>query len=139
MIKTSSAGGIVINPSNDILVVSQGGRTWSLPKGHLEDGETPLAAARREIEEETGVTDLTLIKSLGTYDRFKIGLDGLDDRSELKTIILFLFTTPQTILAPQDTDNPEARWVNPQDVSSLLSHPKDAAYTEEKIKELNLS
>lgn len=33
-------------------------RNWDFPKGLVEPGETPLAAARREATEETGITDL---------------------------------------------------------------------------------
>ena len=36
---SKTAGGIVVNPNGDVLVVSQHGDSWSLPKGHLEDGE----------------------------------------------------------------------------------------------------
>lgn len=35
-----------------------------LPKGHIEKGETPEVAAVREVEEETGITDLTIIREL---------------------------------------------------------------------------
>ena len=35
-------------------------RNWDFPKGLVEEGETPLAAARREVTEETGITDLRL-------------------------------------------------------------------------------
>ena len=33
-------------------------RNWDFPKGLVEEGETPLAAARREVAEETGITEL---------------------------------------------------------------------------------
>lgn len=40
VINTKSAGGIVINKNGKILVVSQHGTSWSLPKGHLDEGES---------------------------------------------------------------------------------------------------
>src|ERR1700755_3050812 len=58
MIHTESAGGVVLNGAGQVLVVTQKGTSWSLPKGHVEDGEDALAAARREIHEEAGVTQL---------------------------------------------------------------------------------
>lgn len=128
MIQTRSAGGVVLNSSGQVLVVSQHGTSWSLPKGHVEEGEDTLAAARREIYEESGVTSLTLVRELGSYQRFKIGADGGEDRSELKTIFMFLFETRETALSPADAENPEARWVDRGEVAGLLTHPKDKEF-----------
>lgn len=41
---------------------------WGLPKGHLEDGESPGEAALREVAEETGLDDLALGRELQTID-----------------------------------------------------------------------
>jgi len=128
MIHTESAGGVVVNGEGRVLVVSQHGTSWSLPKGHLEEGETPLEAARREIREESGVSRLELVRPLGSYSRHRLGADGAEDRSELKTIHLFLFRTDATELAPTDSDNPEARWVERGGVAELLTHAKDKEF-----------
>ncbi|OGL36630.1 hypothetical protein A3A68_01965 [Candidatus Saccharibacteria bacterium RIFCSPLOWO2_01_FULL_48_13] len=125
---TKSAGGVIINPKGQVLVVSQHGTSWSLPKGKLEAGEDHKTAARREIEEETGITKLELIKKLGTYQRNKISRDGGDDFSELKTITMYLYTTPEEQLQPIDPENPEARWIDPDKVGELLTHAKDKAF-----------
>ena len=128
MIHTESAGGVVVNPEGRVLLVSQFGTSWSLPKGHVEEGESPLEAARREIHEETGVSQLELVRPLGTYTRHRLGRDGGEERSELKTIHLFLFRTDATELAPIDADNPEARWVERESVAGLLTHAKDREF-----------
>ena len=41
---------------------------WGLPKGHLEDGESSKQAALREVNEETGLSDLELSEQLGVTD-----------------------------------------------------------------------
>jgi len=51
-----SAGGLVVLSSRILLIATQKGRRWQLPKGHIEEGETPEQAAIREVQEETGVT-----------------------------------------------------------------------------------
>jgi len=135
--KTKSAGGVVLNPNGGVLVVKQHGDSWSLPKGHIDEGETPLEAAKREIFEESGITDLTLVKPLFSYERFAIGPGGVgEDRSMLKEIEMFLFRTSQTKLTPQDSANPEARWVLKNEVSKLLTHPKDREFFEKITFEL---
>jgi 8-oxo-dGTP pyrophosphatase MutT (NUDIX family) len=128
MLETRSAGGVVTNGDDKILVVSQHGTSWSLPKGHIDPGEDPLTAAKREIYEESGIRELQLVRELGTYSRYKIGANGGEDPSERKTITMFLFRTNQKELWPTDPDNPEARWVPQSEVAALLTHPKDKEF-----------
>jgi ADP-ribose pyrophosphatase YjhB (NUDIX family) len=130
MEKSYSAGGVVVSAEGNVLVVSQG-TSWSLPKGHVEHGETERQAAEREIKEESGVTDLEFVKKLGSYERFKIAISGVgEDTASLKHITMFLFTTNQQALRPQDPHNPEARWIAPGEVVNLLTHPKDKEFFE---------
>ncbi len=51
-----SAGGIVERAGEILLIATAGGRRWQLPKGHVEEGESPEQTAVREVREETGVT-----------------------------------------------------------------------------------
>lgn len=136
MNKTFCAGGVVLNKKGEVAVVGQPHNTWSLPKGHIDPGEDELTAARREILEEAGITDLTLVRKLGSYDRYRIGLDGGDDFSELKNITMFLFTTEQEELKPQDPRNPEARWVDKNEVADLLTHTKDKEFFTSVVNEI---
>ncbi len=138
MIKTESAGGVIINSQNKILIVKQKSNSYSFPKGHLEPGEDHLTAAKREIFEETGISTLTLIKKLGTYERYRISKSGLgDDTSEIKQITIFLFTTSETKTQPVDLINhPELIWVEPEEVSSILTHIKDKEFFMQVLKKI---
>jgi 8-oxo-dGTP pyrophosphatase MutT (NUDIX family) len=132
--KVECAGGIIVNQFNKIAVVNQNHDSWSLPKGHVDKRETALDAAIREIHEETGITNPTLIKELGSYDRYRIGLNGNDDFSELKTIHMFLFKSNQKQLKPLDENNPEAKWVNIEEVENYLTHKEDISFFKNNIK-----
>ncbi len=135
--ETYSAGGVVLNTKGEVLVVSQqNGTSWSLPKGHIEPGEKEMEAAKREIEEESGITQLQYVRDLGRYSRYKIAKTGGDDKTELKTMIMSLFTTDQTALKPVDPTNPEARWVPKEKVADLLTHLKDKEFFLKVLKEL---
>lgn len=126
--KVQSAGGIVINKKGQVAVVSQGGNSWSLPKGHVDSGEDVFTTAKREIWEETGIEekDLIFIKELGSYQRYKGEIDENNlDKSEFKNINMFLFKTEKEELKPLDQHNPEAVWLNVEDVPQKLSFPKD--------------
>jgi 8-oxo-dGTP pyrophosphatase MutT (NUDIX family) len=52
-----SAGGVIVEDGRVLLIRTrnlEGAEVWTFPKGHLEAGETPEAAAIREVAEETG-------------------------------------------------------------------------------------
>lgn len=57
-----AAGGVVIIDNQFVAIQRHG--IPDLPKGHIEKGESPEVAALREVEEETGITDLEIIKEL---------------------------------------------------------------------------
>ncbi|HKJ03648.1 MAG TPA: NUDIX domain-containing protein [Longimicrobiales bacterium] len=66
-----SAGGVVVRTLDGeprILVIRDPYQNWGLPKGHLEKGEGSGEAAVREVEEETGLSDLVLGAELATID-----------------------------------------------------------------------
>jgi len=125
MKETVSAGGIVLNPSGKILMVQQRGRAWSFPKGHVESGESLLETARREIFEETGASELDLVRELGRYKRPKIGLNCENDTTEMKTLVFFLFRTSEAAAGGADADITEVRWATPEEAASLLTHRLD--------------
>ncbi len=129
MKRTQSAGGVVVNRSR-VAVVLQRGNVWSLPKGHLKKREGDLDAAIREIEEETGLRRISLIRELGTYERHKIGLSLMNDPDEIKTIRMFLFLTEEEKLKPKDKKILDAKWIPVAAVAGLLTHPKDAGFFE---------
>lgn len=82
-----AAGGLVINPKNEILFIFRNG-IWDLPKGRIEQGETIETAAIREVEEECGIFNLTLVKPLvTTYHTYYQG------RIKLKQTYWFLMTS----------------------------------------------
>lgn len=128
MLKTRSAGGIVLNTRGEVVLVKNGPDFWGFPKGHIDEGEDAIITACREIKEESGLADMALIKELPLYERYKGRPDGGDDTSELKEMHMFLFSTMQEKLEPQDQFNPEARWVPIEEVAAILTHPKDKEF-----------
>ena len=66
-----AAGGLVINSKSEYLFIYRNNK-WDLPKGGIEKKENIKDAALREVNEETGVVDIEIIKPLPmTYHFFK--------------------------------------------------------------------
>ncbi|RQO37864.1 NUDIX hydrolase [Chryseobacterium sp. KBW03] len=70
-----AAGGLVNNPEGKILFIKRLGK-WDLPKGKMEKGESREESAVREIEEETGLKDVELLKFINTTYHIYIERNG---------------------------------------------------------------
>jgi 8-oxo-dGTP pyrophosphatase MutT (NUDIX family) len=102
-----AAGGLVHNENNEYLLIYRKGK-WDLPKGKLDDGETPEKAALREVEEECGVADLKIGAELAsTYHTYE--QDGV---RILKRTYWFDMISAQEHFTPQaEEDIEKAEWM----------------------------
>jgi len=119
-IKHRSAGTVVVRRQNGEwrLLVLRAYRNWDFPKGLIEPGEKPLAAAVRETEEETGLTDLD----------FRWGTAAIDTEmyGDHKVASFYLAETGQErIVLPVNpelghAEHNEFRWVTYAEAETLL-------------------
>jgi len=90
---------------------------WSLPKGHIEVGETPEMAAIREIQEETGILG-EVLAPLGTIDFWFVA----EDRRVHKTVHHFLLRAVGGELSDLDVEVTEVAWVPLDQLESKLAY-----------------
>ena len=124
-----SAGGLVIDFSGtrglligriDHKDASRERLLWSLPKGHIEAGETPEQAAIREVQEETGITS-EITKSIGVIDFwFMAGGKRIH-----KTVHHFIFKEVSGELTPQITEVDEVSWFPLSEIVDRLAYPDE--------------
>ncbi len=124
-----SAGGLVINfsGSEGLLIgridqkdASRERLLWSLPKGHIEIGESPEEAALREVMEETGIQS-RIAQPLGVIDFwFMAGEQRIH-----KTVHHYLFHEVGGALAPQVTEVDEVRWFPLGEIVERLAYPDE--------------
>lgn len=90
-----SCGAVVFREENGVrlyLLLRYSEGHWDLPKGHTEKGETEEQTARREIEEETGITQLELVPSFRRAIAYAFKRNGADVPKE---VAFFLAKTVQ--------------------------------------------
>jgi 8-oxo-dGTP pyrophosphatase MutT (NUDIX family) len=94
---------------------------WSLPKGHVEAGESEEDTAVREVMEETGISG-TVVGKLGTIDFWFVA----DGRRIHKTVHHFLLVANDPVhgleLSDADVEVSEVAWVPLTDVASRLAY-----------------
>jgi 8-oxo-dGTP pyrophosphatase MutT (NUDIX family) len=94
---------------------------WTLPKGHLKDGETEQAAAQREVFEETGLTGELgpLIGSIGYTVLSKRG------RPRPKQVTFFLMRADGLTASPQHEEGiGAAEWFAPDVALARVGYPQ---------------
>ena len=112
-----AAGGIVDNGAGAILMISSRGR-WDLPKGHVEQGESGMQAALREVEEETGIRctlqgDAPVAETWHAYDTY--------GRWELKRTQWWAMQPLSGELCPQGEEGiADVRWLSGEALDDAL-------------------
>lgn len=98
---------------------------WSLPKGHLEAGESAEDAAVREVTEETGIRGRVLAP-LGTLDYWFLA----EDRRVHKTVHHYLLRAEGGMLSDADVEVTEVAWVPLDDVRGRLAYAAERRLVE---------
>lgn len=121
--KEYAAGGIVEKNGRVLLVKVtnlQGEVVWTFPKGHLEKKETPLAAALREVEEETGWR----CRKTGTLAlvRYRFNRNG---RPVAKKVRWYRMAPIERTGKPDAVEIMKTKWVAKKTAAKRLTYPSD--------------
>jgi 8-oxo-dGTP pyrophosphatase MutT (NUDIX family) len=123
-VEETSAGGLVVDGTDMAARAALIGRLdrrgrlrWSLPKGHVEAGETTEAAAVREVAEETGILGRVLAP-LGTIDFWFVA----DGRRIHKTVHHYLLMAQSGELCDDDVEVEQVEWVPLDQLAERLAY-----------------
>jgi 8-oxo-dGTP pyrophosphatase MutT (NUDIX family) len=111
----ATASGIVVGSRGTVLHLHKRLGRWMQPGGHIDPGESPPDAARREAEEELGMTvthvsDGPLLLHLDTHEA-ALGHTHLDVR--------YLLIGTDADPAPPPGESPEARWYSWEEADAM--------------------
>ena len=130
-----SCGAIIIrnnNNTSETLLIKMLGGHWSYPKGHVEEGETEVETALREIKEETNleVTLDTRFREITTYS---------PKPNVLKDVIFFMGYAKSDNVIIQETEVSDYIWINLDDAFNYITYEEDKKILRKAIRFLEVN
>lgn len=96
------------------LITSSGGKRWIVPKGSVDEGESPAESARRETLEEAGLIGRVLRPVLGRY--------AYDKGRERFEVAVYLMRVTEELDAWEEDDRRRRRWFPLEAAIRKLDH-----------------
>ncbi len=129
-----SAGGVVIKKERGrpkVLLIKDGYGRWTWAKGHIEKGESPEAAAVREISEETGLKSLEIVQRLGEQEYFFF-LKG--ERIFKKVYVFLIRSSAREKLKIQTSEIENAKWFWPEEAAKKVEYKGQPEFIKKAVK-----
>lgn len=113
--KYEKSCGAVIFDGDKILVIQQVKGHWGFPKGHVEEGETEVQTAVREIKEETNL-DVEIDESKRFVEHYSPE-EGVE-----KDVVFFVAQKTGGEIKVQEEEVKDTKWLLPHDAMEILTY-----------------
>ena len=127
--KETSCGCIITKNNKVLLVYEKRGNFWGFPKGHMEEGETEIETALREVKEEVGI-DVKINPEKRYPINYIIG-NEID-----KTTVLYLATPITEDVVMQEAEIENFKWCSYEEALETLKFDNLKELFKEVMKEL---
>ena len=134
MTKEKSCGGIIYKQENEVyqfLLIKTMSGNWGFPKGHVEDGETEVETAKREIKEETGL-DVEFDINFREIDSYYPKEDVFKD------VVYFIGTVTGGTERPRENEIEEVIWLDKNKARETLTHDNAKKILDKASEYLNI-
>ena len=128
--KEKSCGCVIIKDKKVLLVYEKNRNFWGFPKGHMEDGETEIETALREVKEEVGL-DVEIYKER-RYTLNYIIRDEID-----KTTVLYIAKAKNDEIIMQENEIENIRWCSFEEALNILTFDNWKEMFKKVIEDLN--
>ena len=131
MKQEKSCGCIIIDNGKVLLVKSVKGH-WGFPKGHMEEGETEVQTAVREVKEETNI-DVEVNEKYRYVRHYDI--DG--DPNRKKEVVYFLAEVKSNEVINKEGEIEIADWYEIKDALKIITHDNLRNLFKKVLEEIN--
>jgi 8-oxo-dGTP pyrophosphatase MutT (NUDIX family) len=137
LLTATSAGALILREIEGELKIAlahhqRSEKSWVLPKGHVERHESLEQAAVREIQEETGLTNIQLLAHLGTVLRKSSRSNGESVHKTIHYYLAYALSDNRSDL-PLDASFTTVAWFSPQQVLELLPYEQEKELVRELV------
>ena len=140
----SGVGIVVLNNKNQVFVarrIDNPKNFWQMPQGGVDKGEKYYEAAKRELEEETSIKSIKLIKEIDGYITYHLpnNLLGIIWRGKFKGqkqkwfVVRFLGSDEEINIKTKKPEFLEWKWIEIEQITDLVVKFKMDVY--QKVKE----
>lgn len=123
-----AAGGLITNLKGEILLLFRRGK-WDLPKGKMEAGEKPEETAVREVTEETGLKNISIVKKLtDTWHSYPISVYGTQENNKQKDVLKqtawfqMNFTGEELTIPQIEEDIIDIQWIKQENIHRYIPY-----------------
>jgi putative (di)nucleoside polyphosphate hydrolase len=145
----SGVGIVILNKNNKVFVakrIDNQKNFWQMPQGGVDEGEDHLTAAYRELEEETSIKNVDLIKELDGLISYELpeNLLGIIWKGKYRGqeqkwfVMRFLGKTEEINIKTEHPEFCEWKWIDLENITDLVVDFKLHVYEEvkKKVKEI---
>lgn len=123
--------GCIVIKENNVLLIKQNEGHWGFPKGHVEENETEIETATREVKEETN-----LDVEVDSNKRYTT--EYVTNAGKLKQVVFFIAKCIGGEIKAQECEVSEIRWVGFEKAIKLITYDNTRALFEKVIDEERL-
>lgn len=131
MKKEKSCGCIVLNEKKEILLILHNAGHWGLPKGHVEEGETEVQTAIREIKEETNI-------DVEVNTNYRYSMIYSPKENVEKEVIYFIAKNISNNCKPQIEEVQDIKWLDIDNAIETITYDNSKELLKKVKKDLKL-